>query len=209
MKPPFIQGLDLSELFYKEAVKPLLMGNFPDLPHSAALLGQGSDVLGFDTPQSMDHDWGPRVMLFLNKPDHEILHGEIDRVLREELPPEIRGYPTNYDRHADGSKVMAQSDRGAINHNVQLLTVTDYFIELLNFDPTGDIQAADWVSVPENRYCNAHLRPGLPRWFGAIGPAPGKIALLPGGGVALFIGSPMAPHRPRGGLYGSVRAGGR
>jgi hypothetical protein len=60
---PFVRGLDLCELFYKEAVKPILAQSFPDLVYSAALIGLGSEVLGFDTPQSMDHDWGPRLML--------------------------------------------------------------------------------------------------------------------------------------------------
>ena len=34
-------------------------------PHAAALVGDGSDVLGRDTPMSTDHGWGPAVTLFL------------------------------------------------------------------------------------------------------------------------------------------------
>ena len=81
MKTKFIKGLELSELFYKEAVKPILDNNFPELTYSAALLGNGSDVLGFDTPQSMDHDWGPRLMLFLTQADHDVYWEEIDQLL--------------------------------------------------------------------------------------------------------------------------------
>jgi len=40
--PLFIPGLDLSGLFYEEAVAPLLADYFPGLPHSAALIGYGS-----------------------------------------------------------------------------------------------------------------------------------------------------------------------
>jgi len=56
-KPPFIPGLELSARFYREAVRPLLDARFPGLRHAAARLGRGSDVLGFDTEMSMDHDW--------------------------------------------------------------------------------------------------------------------------------------------------------
>jgi len=56
----FIPGLELSRRFYWEAVRPVLDAEFPGLRHSAALIGTGSEVLGFDTPMSSDHHWGPR-----------------------------------------------------------------------------------------------------------------------------------------------------
>jgi hypothetical protein len=147
----FIKGLELSELFYKEAVKPILAKCFPDLTHSAALIGLGSEVLGFDTPQSMDHDWGPRLMLFLEEADHETYHDEINQTLRQELPGKIRGYPTNFGCHEDGTTVMTATGSGCINHRVMFLTVQCFFANVLNFNPTGDIRAVDWVSVPEYR----------------------------------------------------------
>ena len=57
----FLPGLQLSELFYREAVKPILEAAFPQVVYSAALIGPGSEVLGYDTAQSMDHHWGPKV----------------------------------------------------------------------------------------------------------------------------------------------------
>ena len=68
MTADFIPGLELSRLFYAEQVRPLLDASFSGLPHSAALIGWGSDVLGFDTARSTDHNWGPRVQLFLADP---------------------------------------------------------------------------------------------------------------------------------------------
>lgn len=149
MDPPFIKGLDLSELFYQEAIEPFLSSTFPGLTYSAALIGSGSEVLGLDTPQSTDHDWGPRLMLFLAEADHAAFHNEIDLRVRDGLPREIRGYPTSFGRHDDGTAVMAPSGSGPISHGVQILTVRGYFRETLGFDPTGDIQAADWVGTPE------------------------------------------------------------
>lgn len=48
------RGIELAALFYAEVVRPILM----DIPHSAALLGEGSEVLGFDSVRSHDHAWG-------------------------------------------------------------------------------------------------------------------------------------------------------
>jgi len=47
--PEFIPGLELSHLFYWEVVRPLMDRYYPGLPHAAALIGPGSEVLGFDT----------------------------------------------------------------------------------------------------------------------------------------------------------------
>jgi len=59
--PDFIPGLELGRLYYLEAVKPVLDSFF--LQYSAALIGSGSEILGFDTEMSTDHHCGPRVML--------------------------------------------------------------------------------------------------------------------------------------------------
>ena len=56
--PVFVSGLDLSRRFFREIVRPLLATAFPNLHYAATLLGPGSEVLGFDTEMSVDHDWG-------------------------------------------------------------------------------------------------------------------------------------------------------
>src|SRR4029450_2280481 len=58
--PRFVPGVELSRAFYEEVVAPLLAGE----QHAAALLGTGSDVLGYDTVRSTHHGWGPRLRLF-------------------------------------------------------------------------------------------------------------------------------------------------
>jgi hypothetical protein len=59
--PDFVLGLALAEHFYHDAVRPILDTKFPGVSHSAGLLGNGSEVLGFDTPVSCDHDWGSQI----------------------------------------------------------------------------------------------------------------------------------------------------
>src|SRR5262245_19214173 len=45
----FVPGLSLAATTYREAVRPVLDASIPGLVHSAALLGSGSEVLGYDT----------------------------------------------------------------------------------------------------------------------------------------------------------------
>src|SRR6266567_3385219 len=65
----FLPGTMLAGRYYLEVVRPLLDGHAPGLEHSAALIGWGSDVLGFDSPRSTDHNWGPRCLIFLGPGD--------------------------------------------------------------------------------------------------------------------------------------------
>ncbi len=55
--PEFVPGLALARDFYLEVLGPLLRSELPDLEYSAALLGPGSYVPGYDTARSRDHDW--------------------------------------------------------------------------------------------------------------------------------------------------------
>src|SRR3954471_19312958 len=77
--PPFISGLELNHAYYEEAVRPILNHYAPELAYSAALIGYGSDVLGYDTESSTDHEWGPRLLLFLDEPTYATRADEIGR----------------------------------------------------------------------------------------------------------------------------------
>src|SRR5260221_13761400 len=94
--PDFIPGLRLSEMFYKEAVKPILDAEFPNLDYSAALIGSGSEILGYDTAQSTDHHWGPRLMLFLSDNDSPTYHKSIYDTLSHKLPNTFHAYSTHF-----------------------------------------------------------------------------------------------------------------
>ncbi|KXH76418.1 MAG: hypothetical protein AM326_02825 [Candidatus Thorarchaeota archaeon SMTZ-45] len=149
--PPydFVPGLDLSKALYEKAVKPVIERHFPNLVYSAARIGTGSDVLGFDTPQSMDHDWGPKLQIFLTESDYDSLKEEVDETLRQNLPYEIRGFPTNFSFHDDGTTRMELVDYGPVNHGVKINTVSAFFIEYLGFNPTEDLRIIDWLVLPQ------------------------------------------------------------
>lgn len=156
--PDFIPGLRLSELFYREAVRPILDAEFPRLPHAAALIGGGSEVLGFDTEMSADHHWGPRVMLFLHEEDYTEYRAAIRDALSRKLPRDFRGYPTNFtppDPNDGGTQLLQAIDDGPVNHRVEIFTLRGFFLSYLHFDTERDIEPADWLTFPEQLLCTA------------------------------------------------------
>lgn len=150
--PTFIPGLDLSESFYQDVVRPLLAESFPKLRHSAALIGPGSEVLGFDTPQSRDHDWGPRMLLFLSAPDYVQLKDPLDALLSTRLPHTFRGYPTHFGPpDHEGVRLLENITSGPIQHRVQIHTLDNYFEDYLGVDPRQELTPQDWLVTSEQK----------------------------------------------------------
>lgn len=152
--PDFIPGLELARLFYLEAVKPLLQANLPGLQYSAALLGSGSEILGFDTEMSADHHWGPRVMLFLKEEDQQRYSQVIDEILRSGLPTKFLGYSTNFsppDPLDNNVQRLEDIEIGPVNHRVDVLSTRKFFLDYLDFDIDQPIEAADWLTFPAQK----------------------------------------------------------
>ncbi len=165
-------GLDLSESYYREAVKPALQTHFPSMQISAGLLGDGSEILGFDTEMSQDHDWGPRVMLFLSGSDYETSSKQVALMLQEELPASFHGFSTQFvtpnqiveiraenqssDTHTASPSVAASHSVEASHpveagHSVEVLTVQKFFWQHIEFELSKQIEPADWLTFPEQK----------------------------------------------------------
>ncbi|MFI6456345.1 DUF4037 domain-containing protein [Streptosporangium amethystogenes] len=129
MMSGFIPGLELSRTFYTQVVRPIVA----EVPHSAALVGAGSEVLAFDTERSTDHDWGPRVVLFVE--EHRI--EQVRRAVDGDLPEVFRGYPT---------AVTGSGGRGG--HGVHVGDAGAWFTGRLGFDPLRGVGMLDWLSTP-------------------------------------------------------------
>ncbi|KKR03528.1 MAG: hypothetical protein UT32_C0050G0001, partial [Parcubacteria group bacterium GW2011_GWC2_39_14] len=133
----FTPGLLLSEMFFKEIIEKNLKIDFPHLKYSAGLIGAGSEVLGFDTPLSADHDWGPRIILFLSPKDYKNKKIILDK-LTKKLPKMFKGYPTTFGR---GNKK---------SHGIDIYTLKSYFEEYLGLNPLK-MNHLDWLILSEHR----------------------------------------------------------
>jgi hypothetical protein len=149
--PPFVPGLALSERFFRTAVAPLLAAHFPTVRYAAARLGRGSDVMGFDTPQSRDHHWGPKTTLFLAEDDFG-RHGEaIVAMLGDELPVTVDCHPTHFDQPNVDGGFLTHTDRRPIAHGVDVTTAARFTRGYLGVDATETIDARAWLAIPSQR----------------------------------------------------------
>ncbi|MFC1419745.1 DUF4037 domain-containing protein [Streptacidiphilus cavernicola] len=156
----FMPGLELCGLLYTEAVRPILDRAHPGLPHAAARIGGGSEVLGFDTERSPDHDWGPRLQIFLGAEDLAA-HGDAIRgLLSEQLPKAVHGWPTHFAPPGARIRVMTPTD-GPVDHRVEVVEPGEWLTGALGFDPLGfdplggdgsaGVGLLDWLATPGQR----------------------------------------------------------
>jgi Domain of unknown function (DUF4037) len=138
----FIPGLRLAGEYYAEVVRPLLDQEFPALRYAAALLGQGSEVLGFDTDRSVDHDWGPRLQVLLED-DAQSEAGRVTAMLADRLPATFRGYPVAF--------AVTSEPEGAASHRVEVADLSEWLTRQLGFDPRRGVTVQDWLATPSQR----------------------------------------------------------
>jgi hypothetical protein len=123
-------------LFWRRYPRTTLLCSRPllgDLPHAAALWGTGSDVLGYDTAQSTDHGWGPRMQVFVAAADVARAQAAL-----ADLPETFRGWPVRYGWDA----VPVQS-------HVRVSTLADWLRGHLGLDPRTGMTALDWLLIPQ------------------------------------------------------------
>jgi hypothetical protein len=150
-----VRGLELSRRFYFDAVRPVVEHNFGDMDHTAALIGHGSEVLGFDDERSRDHQWGPRVQLFL-RDLHEAK--ELKQTLADQLPTSFAGFSTHFGPTEEaGTVALAELAVGPVNHGVETLLLGDYVRAELGVDPRQGFEVADWLGNPRAASARVHL----------------------------------------------------
>lgn len=148
-----IKGLPLCRGFFREAAQPILRRHFPDLIYTAALIGYGSDVLGYDDEVSRDHMWGPRFYLFLRGEDMA-KKPEIMGQFAEELPYVYRGFSVNFtapDEEDNGVRHPQFISEGKVNPLIFITTVSDFLTEQLGTANLDALTFSDWLSFSEHR----------------------------------------------------------
>jgi len=148
----FIPGLELNRMYYREAVAPILAAHFSRLKYSAALIGYGSDVLGYDSERSTDHEWGPRLLLFFRDEDHDALASQLADALARHLPPTFHGYSTSFAKaDENGVRWMVPCEPGRIDHHVYTHTVSGFVRRMLNIEPRQPLDCADWLLMSQQK----------------------------------------------------------
>ena len=150
--PVFIPGLELSSAFYTEIVAPILADAYPRLRYSAALIGYGSEVLGYDTARSTDHEWGPRMLLLVTDDDYAQHAEAIEALLRQRLPPTFQGFSTHFGPPSpDGVQHPAPDTSGPIMHKIPVYPLRGLLTHWLGVDPFGALTAVDWLLMPQQK----------------------------------------------------------
>ena len=142
MAPDYMPGLRLAREFYVAVVRPLLEEHVPRTPYAAALVGPGSEVVGFDTQRSVDHDWGPRLQVFLTGRD-AAQAGAVTAVLASRLPSSFRGYPVAFP--------VTGEPAGTARHRVEVAGLGAWLTGRLGFDAQHEITLLDWLATPTQR----------------------------------------------------------
>ena len=140
MAAEFVPGIELARRLHRDVVGPLLVAE--QLGRSAvrggALLGPGSEVLGFDTDRSTDHDWGPRLQVFLDEPDLGRA-SELTARIAQRLPPEIAGHAT--------AIALARRPRRAPGWRSP--SSVAWLVGRLGVDPRAGFRTSgDWLATP-------------------------------------------------------------
>ncbi len=150
--PGTARGLALALRFFDQVVEPLVRA-VPGLRYAAALVGDGSEVLGYDDSVSTDHDWGPRVLLFLDEADYPSHAAAILDRLEAGLPDRFEEWPVRFE---DQDRVTGLDIRaglgGSDSHGVEVHTLAGWVGRQLGADVAHrDPLPAEWRALDEQK----------------------------------------------------------
>lgn len=128
--PDFVPGIELARRFYDDVIASLV----GDVPHAAAFLGTGSDVMGFDTARSTDHGWGPHLQVFVSADDSV----NVSAAVESGLPETFAGWPTRYGW-----------DDVPVSSHIYVGRLEPWLQKRLGVDPTAGFQVTDWLATPQ------------------------------------------------------------
>ena len=149
MKEMTIKGLELSERFYAEALKPMLSERVPALcdKWAAGLVGHGSECYGYDDAISADHDYGADVCIWLTREDYEAYADAVRAVYEDACNAWAQAAQERY-----GAAPRKQTAQGA--GRVGVLEIRTFYYGLLGTDRLPETNK-EWLALPEERLAAA------------------------------------------------------
>lgn len=145
-----MQGIELARGFYADIVRPWLDEAAPDLRHSAALLGYGSELLGFDDDMSKDHNWGPRVHIYVSSAQFAASGRQLVAAFAQVAPERYRGEPVGW-RSRPQPVPNGPEAAGALTHGVEFYTLEGRLEASLAVRSLDDLTALDWLGFAEQK----------------------------------------------------------
>lgn len=173
-------GLRLARDYYTEVIGPILAAE--GIRHDAGLIGAGSEVLGFDTERSADHDFGARCLIFVSEAEParcESAHAEDGGVgadsahiqaaratIEARIPEGFRGFTTRLPRDQGRSSTV-------------VTTVGRWSRAALGVDASMPLSTLDWVGIPTQLLAEATAGAVFHEDLGALSAMRHQLAFYP------------------------------
>jgi hypothetical protein len=145
-----MQGIELSQGFYADIVRPWLAEVAPGLPYAAALIGYGSELLGFDDEMSKDHNWGPRLHVFMAREHFDLHARRLVSAFSKAMPPSYLGEPIGW-RNRPHPPASGEEAVGAIEHGLEVHTLEATLERLLAVRSVSNLTPLHWLGFAEQR----------------------------------------------------------
>jgi hypothetical protein len=159
-----IQGIELSRRFHAEVVAPWLAREFPGLRHAAALMGAGSQLLGFDDEMSRDHDFAAKVQLYLTETDFDALRGALVDRFAKIAPESFLGVAT---------------DSVGARRRIEVWTPRRAAAHWLAIDIEAPLDHVGWLGLAEQRLLSMTAGEVFHDDIGALTDLRGRLSYLP------------------------------
>ena len=131
-----MKGMELSRRYYEDICRPAVEKHLPAHIEKMAfgLVGDGSECYGFDDEISRDHDFGPRIMIWILSSDYKEFGIELQKIVNN-LPRNFLGFDgVNTSQYGKGREGVF-----IINEFYKKFTGLDHLPSTLN----------EWRLIPE------------------------------------------------------------
>ena len=140
--------MDLCRRYFFECVQPIINEKYSSVKdyYSCALIGWGSDVLQNDDEYSRDHEWGPRLLIFVDD-EHRYIIQELTDILNKYIPFDFLGFNTRFVCDEIGIRIPSSTNKGVTL--IDFFTYDEYIENFIGvLAPKSE---SDWLWILENR----------------------------------------------------------